>query len=94
MNLSKKFKELFDKAKSKGYGGSDDTLSELEDWLRIHHNLCTELFFSFFHKKWSINSYFIDIKKIKKVDRNVKMEYYFTRDEALKQALDEMLNLI
>ena len=89
-----KVKELFDKAISKGFCPVAGELSELEDWIRKEHNLCSELFFSFFHKKWSINSYFIDIKKIKKVERNSKMEYYFTRDEALKQALDEMLNLI
>jgi len=84
---------LFERAKEKGYKG-EDYLPSILEWIRVEKNLYAEIFYSFFHKKWSINSYFIDLSKLKKVERNQKMIYYFTYLETLRQTIDEMLNLI
>ena len=87
-------KEVHDLAKEKGYEGSEK-LSSLEDWLRYKHGLYTEIFYSFFHNKWSINGYFIHVsEKVTKIERNAKLIQYFTHKEALRQALYEMLKLI
>lgn len=87
-------KEVFELSKEKGYNG-EDKLSLIEDWLRDKHKLHSEIFYSFFHNKWSVNGYFIHISdKVTKIERNAKMIQYFTYKEALSQAIYEMLNLI
>lgn len=85
--------ELIVVAKSKGYNNLD-SLVLLQDWLRTKHYLYTEIFFSMFHKKWSLNNYILDLKAAKKVERPTKVIFYDDYNDALCQAIDEMLQLI
>lgn len=85
--------KIFEKAKEKGYYG-EENLVLIEDWLRNSKNIHGELFFSMFHKKWSINNYFIDLKKLKKIERNSKNEMYESYKEALTASIGEMLDVI
>lgn len=85
--------ELIVVAKSKGYNNLD-SLVLLQDWLRTKHYLYTEIFFSMFHKKWSLNNYILDLKAAKKIERPTKVIFYDDYNDALCQAIDEMLQLI
>jgi hypothetical protein len=88
--------ELFEIAKSKGYDalGRLGSVSLIQDWLRTKHYLYTEIFFSVFHKKWSLNNYIIDLKTLKKIERPTKVVFYDEYNDALCQAIDEILQLI
>lgn len=70
-------------------------VTELTEWVGDEHHMRAELFFSMFHKKWSINSYFINTKKFKKVypKEDIK-EMFLDYREAREIALSEMLKLI
>ena len=85
--------ELIVVAKSKGYDNLD-SLVLLQDWLRTKHYLYTEIFFSMFHKKWSLNNYILYLKAAKKIERPTKVIFYDDYNDALCQAIDEMLQLI
>lgn len=85
--------KIFNIAKDMGYSGEDNPCL-IEDWLRTSKNIHAELFFSMFHKKWSINNYFIDLKKLKKIDRNAKSIMYETYGEAQEVSIREMLETL
>jgi hypothetical protein len=85
--------KIYDKAKEKGYSGNK-SLTEIQDWLRIDKNIYCEIFFSMYHKKWSINNYFIDLKKLKKINWDYTSQKFDDFDEALILAIDEMLKKI
>lgn len=80
-------------AKDKGYSG-ENNLYLIREWLAITKHIHVELFFSMFHKKWSINNYFIDLKKLKKIERNAKSLQYENYNDALEVSLREMLEKI
>ncbi len=80
-------------AKEKGYTGNE-SLYELQAWIRIKFGLHLEIFFSLFHGKFSINNYFIDIVKKKRIDWDYKAVNYESYDDALIVALYNILKLI
>lgn len=84
---------IFELAKSKGYLG-ENNVSLLSDWIRNKYNLHSEIFFSFYHGQWYINNYTIDLKKKKKIERELKVHHFDSYELALTKAVDEMLNLI
>ena len=71
------------------------TNAQLADWIEENHHLRAELFYSMFHKKWSVNNYFVDTKKGKKVypKREIK-EKFDTYGQAREAALVELFKLI
>ena len=85
---------LYQIAKEKGYS-REEQLEILQSWIRTTHFLHPEIYFSKFHKKWFINNFFINIKKGKSIPfKNYNNESYDTYEEALKNALLELLTLI
>lgn len=85
--------EVFNAAKEKGYIG-ENILSLVEDWLRKDKQIHCEIFFSMFHKKWSINNYFIDMNKLKKIDHGCKTTYFETYEEVQVFSISEMLKKV
>ena len=83
---------LLELAKQKGYSG--ESLYELENWIRKKFGLHAEIFYSMFHKKFSINNYFIDLFHGKKIEWDYKSINYESYDNALIIALYNMLNLV
>jgi hypothetical protein len=71
----------------------EPSLVELQEWIRNKFGLHAEIFYSMFHKKWSVNNYFIDISKGKKVEWPYTFKMYDTHDGALVVALYHLLNL-
>jgi hypothetical protein len=47
-----------------------------------------------FHKKWSVNNYFINTKKSKKIEWDSKGEMFEDYYDALKLAIENMLKKI
>lgn len=84
---------IFELAKEKGYQG-EEKLQEIEIWIRNKKHIHCEIFFSMFHKKWSLNNYLIDLKKLKKIEFDSKTIFYEEYDDALEKAIEEMLNKI
>ena len=82
--------EIYELARTKGYTEANSIVI-LEWWLRDVKNVHWEIFFSMFHKKWSVNNYFIDLKKEKKVEYNEKIPQFDTYPLALKFAVEEMI---
>lgn len=80
------------KARSQGYLGKD-SLYELQEWIMNKHFLYGEIFYSMFHKKFSINNYFVDIAHGKKIDWDYKSVQYGTHSEAQVVMLYNMLLL-
>lgn len=85
--------ESYDLAKSKGYL-KENSLMHLEWWLREEKNIHCEIFLSMFHKKWAINNYLIDLKKLKKIELTGKLPQFETYPLALKFAIEQMLNKV
>ena len=85
--------DIINLAKSKNYNGSN-SIYEIQAWIRNQHNLHAELFFSMFHKKWSINNYFINTSTYKKVEWQSTSTMYDTHDDALRVSLYHLINLI
>jgi len=77
-------------AKEQGYKGLD-SIYEVQAWVRVKYSLHAELFYSMFHKKFSINNYFIDLSNGKKVDWDYKSTMYDSYDDALIIALYNLL---
>jgi hypothetical protein len=77
-------------AKNQGYKGLD-SIYEVQAWIRVKYTLHAELFYSMFHKKFSINNYFIDLSNGKKLDWDYKSTMYNSYDEALIIALYNLL---
>jgi hypothetical protein len=68
---------------------------QLEDWIAEQHHLRAEIFYSMFHKKWSVNNYFVDTKKGKKVYPKDEIKGKFdSYDDAREAALIELFKLI
>lgn len=82
--------DIYKIASDKGYEG-DNTLPSLEWWLRDKKKIHCEIFFSMFHKKWAINGYFIDLKKLKKIEHSAKDIKFDTYIEALEYSIEQML---
>lgn len=74
---------------NKGYLG-DFSLPSVEWWLRIQKHLHCEIFFSMFHKKWSVNNYIINLKKLKKIEIDGKIPQYEDYSDALEFAIEQM----
>jgi hypothetical protein len=85
-------KEIFKLAKEKGYKG-ENSLFLIQEWVLEEHNLFIEIFFSMFHKKWSINNYALDTKKRKKINISATSTFYNDYKETLGKALLILLNL-
>lgn len=81
---------IIEKFTEKGYLG-DFSLKSVEWWLRDEKHIHCEIFFSMFHKKWSINNYFIDLRKFKKIDHELKEIKFESYNEALEYAVEQML---
>lgn len=77
-------------AVEQGYSGID-SLHELRGWLSTKYSLHGEIFYSMFHKKFSINNYFINSSEGKKVDWDWKSVNYSSHTEALIIMLYNML---
>ena len=84
--------EILKLAKEKGYNGPD-SLYELQGWIHNKHSLHAEIFFSMYHKTWSVNNYFIDLKKLKRISWDCGRTFV-NHIDALKEALENMLELI
>jgi len=85
--------EVYKIAKEKGFDGIDSYFL-IKEWLLLKHQIYAEVFFSTFHKTWSVNNYLIDTKKGKRIEwdySNKKFEDYY---DALELALKEMLKKI
>ena len=85
-------KEVFIIAKEKGYTG-DNSLVSLEWWLRLKKLIHCEIFYSTFHKSWYINNYFLDLKKMKRIDHDLPSKKFENYTDALEYAITEMLKL-
>lgn len=70
------------------------TLSQIADLIHDKYHLRAEIFYSMFHKKWSVNNYFVDTKKGKKVyptgNISAKFDDYY---DALELAIWELLKI-
>ena len=77
-----------------GYLDNEPNLYSLQAWIRKKFNLHAEIFYSMFHKKFSINNYFINLVKGEKVNWDYKPINYELYDEALLVALYNMLLLL
>lgn len=82
-------KELLEK----GYSG-DFSLSSIEWWLRKEKLLHCEIFLSMFHKKWSANSYIINLKKLKKIEIKDKIPQFEEYSDALLYSIEQMLKVV
>lgn len=80
-------------AKELGYTDID-SMYVIEGWIRIKFSLHGEIFYSMFHKKFSINNYFIDLSKGKKIEWDYKSIQYDTHIEALIVMLYNMLIIL
>lgn len=80
-------------AKELGYDNLD-SMHLIEAWIRSKFSIHGEIFYSMFHKKFSINNYFIDLSKGKKVEWDYKAAQYDTHIEALVVMLYNMLILL
>ena len=85
-----KNKKLLEDLQLKGYLG-ENCLSSIELWLRDIKQIHCEIFFSMFHKKWFINNYFIDLKKLKKIEHGLKETRFESYNDALEFAIQQML---
>jgi hypothetical protein len=83
--------DLYKLAQSKGYVGENSTVL-LEWWLRDEKFLHCEIFFSMFHKTWSINNYIINLKKFKKIEIEEKLLKFESYPKALLHAIEVMIN--
>ena len=71
------------------------TLSQMEDLIEEKYHLRAEIFGSMFHKQWSVNNYFVDTKKWKKVYPEGDISKKFdNRKDAQELAVWELLKLI
>lgn len=82
--------EIYELAKTKGYSG-ENSIIPLEWWLRDEKFLHCEIFFSMFHKTWSINNYIIDLKKLKKIEINEKFLQFENYPKALLHSIETMI---
>lgn len=80
-------------AKEQGYLGID-SLYEIRGWISTKFFLHGEIFYSMFHKKFSINNYFINSVEGKKVDWDWKSVNYNSHVDALIVMLYNMLLII
>ena len=69
-------------AKDKGYTG-EEYLCFIQDWIRNNHGLHGEIFYSLYHKKWSINNYFVNIIKGERISWDYKSINYDTYNDTL-----------
>lgn len=72
----------------------NESIYDIQAWIRKKFNLHAEIFYSMFHKKFSINNYFIDLSNGKKIEWNYKSTMYDSYDEALIVALYNLLILV
>ena len=87
-----KKEDIFILAKQQGYTGIE-SLYEIQGWFVTKYHLYSEIFYSMFHKKFSINNYFIDYSAGKKVEWDYKSTMYDTYNDALIVVLYNMLIL-
>lgn len=87
------WEEVLTMAKDKGYPGIE-SMYELQAWVRVKFSLHPEIFYSMFHKKFSINNYFVNVAKGSKVNWDYKPINYESYDDALLVALYNMLLLV
>jgi len=76
------FDEVISIAKNNGYEGGEN-LFLIQEWIRNKYNLHGEIFYSLFHKKWSINNYFVNTLKGERVNWDYKSINYDTYNDAL-----------
>ena len=84
------WEDVLSMAKAKGYPGIE-SMYELQAWIRKTFGLHAEIFYSMFHKKFSINNYFVNVTKGDKVSWDYKSTNYESYDDALLIALYNML---
>jgi len=77
-------------AKELGYTDIN-SMYVIEGWIRTKFSLHGEIFYSMFHKKFSINNYFIDLSKGKKIEWDYKSIQYDSHIDALVDMLYNML---
>lgn len=85
--------DIYSLAKSKGYT-DNDSIYEIQAWIRKKFGIHAEIFYSMFHKKFSINNYFVDVVNGKKIEWNYTSKNYDSHDDALIFALFNILNII
>jgi len=85
-----KKEDIFLLAKQQGYTGIE-SLYEIQGWFLTKYHLYGEIFYSMFHKKFSINNYFIDLSKGKKIEWDYKSIQYDSHIDALVDMLYNML---
>ena len=86
--------KIYNIAKEKGYSG-EESLEHLQSWIRKNYHLHPEIYFSKFHKVWSVNNFFINIKKGKSIAwKEFKENKSDTYEESLELALRELLKII
>ena len=76
------WEDILKLAKEKSYSGLED-IYYIQEWLRKTHGLHGEIFYSLFHKKWSINNYFINIFRGERINWDYKPINYDSYDDAL-----------
>ena len=87
-----KKEDIFRIAKEQGYIGIE-SLYEIQGWFLKKFYLYGEIFYSMFHKKFSINNYFVDYAHGKKVEWDYKSAPHDTYEDALMVVLYNMLIL-
>lgn len=75
-------------------GCIENNLSLIHDWIRDKFGLHAEIFYSLFHKKWSINNYFVNITRGERVPWDYTSKNYESHTDALIVALYHLLNKI
>ena len=79
---------------AKEKGCKEENLLLIQDWIRTNHGLYGELFYSLFHKKWSVNNYFINLTKGERISWNYTGANFDDYNDALSVILFNLLNLI
>jgi hypothetical protein len=83
----------YDLLREKGYSGPE-SLYEVRAWIRKKYNLHLELFFSIYHKTWSVNNYIIDLKKGKRAPYTYTCKSFDNYEDALLFSLQLILTFI
>lgn len=91
--MNKELKKLIKEKLPEKYHNT--SLMLLHEYIILEYGLYAEIFYSMYFKKWSVNNYFVDYRKGKKIlpkgNLSIKFDDYF---DALELAIWEMLKLI
>lgn len=78
--------------KTKELGCNETSLVAIREWLRVNKGVYLELFYSMFHKTWSVNNYVIDLKKGKKASNVFAVKSFDNYADALLYSLEVLIN--